>query len=63
MASKIGRGMRLVKSTVKRLIRVRTWRRERSAQAIIRCGMASSHCTSGRHRVMRRSAWNSSWRG
>ena len=36
MTSNIGRGMRLVNNTVKKLTRVRTWRRERSAQAIIR---------------------------
>ena len=37
--------------------------RDRNAEAIIRCGIASSHWTRGRHRVMRRSAWNSIWTG
>src|SRR5271169_4458749 len=63
MASNSGRGICSVNSTVKKLIRVRACRTKRRAWAIIRCGMASSHCTRGRHRVMWRSACSSSWRG
>ena len=50
--SNSGRGMRSVNSTVKRLIRVKTWRSDRSTLAMSRWGIASSHWTSGRHRVM-----------
>ena len=52
MASKIGRGICSVKSTVKKLINVRTLRSELSALAIISWGIANSHCARGRHRAM-----------
>jgi hypothetical protein len=38
--------------TVLRLIRVRVPLRDGNAEAIIRCGIASSHWIRGRHRVM-----------
>src|SRR5208283_156899 len=61
--SKIARGIRSVNRTVNRLIRVRMLRRYLSTRAIIRWGMARTHCTSGRQRVTRRSASNSSRAG
>ena len=45
------RGIRFVKSTVTRLIAVSTFRNVVSTETMKRCGMASSHCTSGRHRA------------
>jgi hypothetical protein len=52
-----------VNTTVARLTSVSRFRSEVSAEAIARCGTASSHCTSGRQRARRVSAVRSRWTG
>jgi len=60
IASNRGRGIRRVHSTVTNAISVSTARSTVKAYAMNRCGMARSHCTSGRQRAICGVPWNSS---